>query len=192
MGRDPRRVACRQNLRAAAVLRKRKPNRPRASRCRWSRRGAARSTDSLSFIISAKDSVWVSISPDIGNGFRGKLAKGEVKRFSAKEKYLLFLGNQKSVSMILDGNPLANLPTVPGSNIVVRNAILTRDKISVLPSAEHKPEFRKKILQKKKESLKKKITIPVKKKPQPIPKKKAAKTPAIKMRIPSVKPVLPG
>ncbi len=146
----------------------------------------ASSNDSLIFTISAKDSVWVSVSPDIGNGFRGKLGKGEVRRFSAKEKYLLFLGNQKSVSMILDGKPLANLPTVPGSNIVVRNAILTRNRISVLPSEEHKLESKKEILPKKR------ITIPVKKKPLPIPKKKAAKTPAIKMRIPSVKPVLPG
>lgn len=152
----------------------------------------ASTNDSLIFTISAKDSVWVSVSPDIGNGFRGKLAKGETRRFSAKEKYLLFLGNQKSVSMILDGKALTNLPTIPGSNIVVRNAILTRNKISVLPSEDHKTEVKKEILPKKKGRVKKRTAVPEKKKPQPIPKKRVAKTPAIKMRIPSVKPVLPG
>ena len=154
------------------------------------------SNDSLIFTISAKDSVWVSISPDIGKGFRGKLAKGEVKRFSAKDKYFLFLGNQKSVSMTLDGKPLVNLPTIAGSNIVVRNVILTRDKVTVAPSEENKSDSKKEIHpnppRKMKESAKKKAAFPQKKKPQPTPDKKAVKNAPIKKHIPSVKPVLPG
>lgn len=148
--------------------------------------------DSLIFTISAKDSVWVSVSPDIGKGFRGKLAKGEVRRFSAKEKYFLFLGNQRSVLMTLDGKPLTNLPTIPGSNIVVRNAVVMRDKVAIAPSEQNKPVLKKDVHPLKKEHVKKKITPPAKKKSQLTPKKKAAKNPPIRMRIPSVKPVLPG
>ncbi len=154
---------------------------------------AVSSGDSLVFIITAKDSVWVSISPDVGKGFRGKLAKGEVKRFSAKEKYFLFLGNQKSVSMTLDGKTISNLPTVAGSNLVVRNAVLTRDKVSVVPTDQLKAEKPKKdVPPKKKEVVKKKIE-PAKRKPTPAPKKnkKALKTPVINKQIPSVNPVLP-
>jgi transcriptional regulator with XRE-family HTH domain len=123
-------------------------------------------SDSLIFVITAKDSVWVSVSPDVGKGFRGKLVKGEVRRFSAKDKYFLYLGNQKAVAMTLAGKPIANLPTIPGSNIVVRNAVLTRDKISI-----SQPE-----------------STPVRE-DQPTTKHK--KDPPIRKQIPSVKPVLP-
>ncbi len=126
----------------------------------------APSADSLIFVISAKDSVWVSISPDVGNGFRGKLAKGEVKRFSARDKYFIFLGNQNAVSMTLGGKSVKNLPTIPGSNIVVRNVILTRDRV-VIPPAEQSKLTEKRM------------------------DKKIMKYPQIKKQIPSVKPVLP-
>lgn len=150
----------------------------------------ASSSDSLIFIISAKDSVWVSVSPDIGNGFRGKLAKGEVRRFSAKEKYFLFLGNQKSVSMTLDGKPLSNLPTVAGSGMVVRNAVLTRDRVSVAQPEQNKSEkIKKEIPVKKKEAPKKKEVV--EKKKQPPKKKKATKVQPINKQIQSINPVLP-
>ncbi|MDP4234981.1 MAG: helix-turn-helix domain-containing protein [Bacteroidota bacterium] len=128
--------------------------------------------DSLIFSMTAKDSVWVSVSPDVGQGFRGKLAKGEVRRFSAKEKYVLYLGNQKSVSMTLDGKPISNLPTVPGSSLVVRNVILTRGKISAAP-AEPAPA-------KKPELHHESHTM-----------KKGTKNPLIHKQIPQAKPVLP-
>ncbi len=132
---------------------------------------AMSSGDSLIFVIKANDSVWVSVSPDAGKGFRGKLAKGEVRRFSANEKYFLFLGNQKSVTMTLDGKPLTNLPTVPGSKIVVRNAILSRDKISIAPAEQTK-------------------TVAAKTQHETSSKKKKKDTP-INKKIPNVKPLLP-
>ena len=125
------------------------------------------SGDSLVFVITAKDSVWVSISPDVGKGFRGKLAKGEVRRFSAREKYFLFLGNLKAVTMTLDGKPVSNLPTIPGSTIVVRNAVLTRDKISIMQPQRATPA-----------------------EVQP-PAKHGKKDLPIRKQIPAVKPVLP-
>jgi transcriptional regulator with XRE-family HTH domain len=139
------------------------------------------SGDSLIFTIAAKDTVWVSISPDIGNGFRGKLAKGEMRRFSAREKYFIFLGNQKSVSMTLDGKPLTNLPTVPGSNIVVRNAILTKDQVSIAENTQGNKSQRQSlqnntITQQNSKSKK---------------KKKSEKVPPIKDEIRTVKPQLP-
>jgi hypothetical protein len=141
-----------------------------------------RSTDSLIFTISAKDTVWVSISPDIGKGFRGKLAKGEMKRFSANEQYLVFLGNQKAVSMTLGGKPLANLPTIPGSNLVVRNAVITRDKIRVAVPEPNKAEAEKQESSPKKHEANassQKIN------------KRTEKNLPIKKRIPSIKPELP-
>ena len=148
------------------------------------------SSDSLLFTISAKDSVWVSVSPDVGKGFRGKLAKGETRRFSAKEKYFLFLGNQKSVTKTLDGKPISNLPTVAGSNLVVRNLVLTRDKVFGAPT-EKKPESVKKSAQKAKEISKKKAPAPQKKITKTAKKKKVVVSPPIKGKIGTVKPQLP-
>jgi hypothetical protein len=138
--------------------------------------------DSLIFTITAKENVWVSISPDVGKGFRGDLAKGEIKRFPAKEKYVVFLGNQKAVLMTLDGKPLSNLPTIPGSNIVVRDAIITRDKISIGQAEQNNAQK-----QEPEASPKKQATN--------LPPDKTNKTPAknlpIKKQIRSIKPVLP-
>jgi transcriptional regulator with XRE-family HTH domain len=131
--------------------------------------------DSLIFTISAKDSVWISVSPDIGKGFRGKLGKGEMKRFSAKDKYFIFLGNQKAVSMTLDGKAIANLPTIPGSNIVVRNVVLERGKISLAPNGE---------------SQKKTTETPPNSKSKRS-NKKNPKPPLITTPIPHAKPKLP-
>jgi hypothetical protein len=133
--------------------------------------------DSLIFIISAKDSVWVSVSPDVGKGFSGKLAKGEVRRFSAKEKYIVSLGNRKAVSMTLGGKQLSNLPTVHGSNIVVRNVLLTRDKMSIVSAEKSNGE---------QEAAKNPV-----KPPSAERNKIPGNTPPIRKRIPLVKPVLP-
>lgn len=140
---------------------------------------ASASNDSLVFTISAKDTVWVSVSSDAGQGFKGKLAKGEVRRFSAKDKYILYLGNQKAVSMTLDGKPLTDLPTVPGSNLVVRNVTLSRNKIGVAASEQKavpEPPVRKK---------------EAKLLPSPTKDKKTIMNPPIKKPIHPVKPVLP-
>jgi transcriptional regulator with XRE-family HTH domain len=128
--------------------------------------------DSLIFTITANDSVWVSVSPDVGKNFRGKLAKGEVRRFSAKDKYFLFIGNLKAVSMTLDGKPVTNLPTIPGSKMVVRNVVLERGKISLAPEDSHKEPAPKK-------------------KNSSTPKKKSPKQSQGLPQIPPSKPMLP-
>ncbi|MEI8134932.1 MAG: helix-turn-helix domain-containing protein [bacterium] len=143
------------------------------------------SSDSLIFTITANDSVWVSVSPDVGKGFRGKLAKGETKTFSAKDKYFLFLGNLKSVRMTLDGKPVTNVPTIAGSSMVVRNAILERGKISVAPSEKPKahPHMGKKKVAK---------PIPIKATHKVAPKKKKPqKAPYTNPTISPAKPLLP-
>jgi cytoskeletal protein RodZ len=144
---------------------------------------ASASNDSLIFTINANDTVWVSVTPDIGNGFRGKMAKGEVRRFSAKEKYFLYLGNQKAVSMTLDGKPISGLPTIPGSNLVVRNVVLERGKISVASSQGNveNPEVVKKNSATTSEKF-----IPVKKNSS-----KGQKNAPIKTQIKPLKPVFP-
>ncbi|HET9136833.1 MAG TPA: RodZ domain-containing protein, partial [Candidatus Kapabacteria bacterium] len=153
----------------------------------------------MTFAITAADSVWLSVTPDNGgNGFRGTLKKGETKQFSAKEKYTIYIGNQRSVKMTLNGSTLSGLPTVPGSNMVVRNVILTKDKATQGPLGEtttpaktpthtpaHTPTH---------------TPAPPKKTPQPVfkkaptPKKttpKKAPSNEIKKTIPTTPPKLP-
>jgi hypothetical protein len=95
-------------------------------------------SDSLVFTVRASDSVWVSITPDrkIG-GYRGKLYPGETKTFVANDKYLVFIGNLKALTMTMNGQPVESLPTVAGSEMVVRNVVLTKDK-AYIASAEGK------------------------------------------------------
>lgn len=92
------------------------------------------SDSALMFNLTAKEDVWVSVTPDVGNGFRGTMKAGETKSFSAKAKYIVYLGNQKSLSMTLNGRALSGLPTVEGSNMVVRNVLLTRDQAIIAPA----------------------------------------------------------
>jgi cytoskeletal protein RodZ len=88
--------------------------------------------DSLVFSVTATDSVWLSVSPDVGSGgFRGLMQKGDTKRFAAKDKFFVFIGNQKVLKMTLDGKPVSNLPTTANSTLVVRNLVISRDKIYI-------------------------------------------------------------
>lgn len=176
---------------------------------------AAKPADSsLTFAITAKEDVWVSVTPDVGNGFRGTMKAGETRVFPAKEKYIVYLGNQKSVGMKLDGKPLAGLPTVPGSNMVVRNVLLTRDKAIPAPADQNPTEIKKQALKSPTPAHTIPATVnhaPVKaathaKHAQPPPKKVVAKKAppksaksavskqpngAVKKRIPTTPPVLP-
>lgn len=139
----------------------------------------------LVFVVTAKDSVWVSVTPDIGNGFRGKMKKGETKTFSAKDKYFLFLGNLKALDMTLNGRKISNLPTIENSSMVVRNVILTRDKVFAakpVPKAEPEPvknHARHTVVSKPQKKTTPKKAVPPKRKP-------------ITRQIPSATPVLPG
>jgi len=85
--------------------------------------------DSLRFSITATDNVWVSIAQDNGNAFKGELKKGETRSFKASEKFIVNIGNQKSVTMHFNGQPLSQLPTIPNSGVVVRDLVLLRDKV---------------------------------------------------------------
>lgn len=145
---------------------------------------AGASSDSLVFTVTASDSVWLSITPDRGiGGFRGKMKKGETRTFIANDKYLVFIGNQKAVSMKLNGSNVGSLPTVENSSLVVRNVVLTRDKAYIKPEGE-------KVFDAKSVPSTPKVVPKVNrpKDPTVIPKKP---TPSIKKTIPSVPPVLP-
>ncbi len=155
----------------------------------------------LLFTLTAKDSVWVSVTPDVGTGFRGKMKAGETKQFSAKEKYIIYLGNQKSVSMTLNGRALSGLPTIEGSNMVVRNVLLTKDKAVIAPSDQTPTVVKQQAI--KKDTAHKKLkpkpikkSIPVKKmvKPTPKPQTPLVKKPTqgVKKIIPTTPPVLPS
>lgn len=139
-------------------------------------------SDSLVFTVTAKDSVWLSITPDKGvGGFRGKMKKGETRTFVANDKFLVYMGNQKAVTMKLNGQGVSSLPTVENSSLVVRNVVLTRDKAYIKPEGE-------KVFDAKPSSAA--VTPQVKKpKDASTPKKP---TPNIKKPIPNVQPVLPN
>ncbi len=167
----------------------------------------AASDSTFSFSITAKDTVWISVTSDIGGGYRGKLKVGETKQFTAKDKYIVYLGNQKSVSMTLNGKPLSGLPTVPGSNMVVRNVLLTRTKAVPAP-AEETPTTIQKAAKSTKEPVhtppaktttpkhqtpvvqnhKPVVSTPYKK-TKPAPKKQQQQ--GIKKPIPTTNPILP-
>ncbi|HYM21109.1 MAG TPA: RodZ domain-containing protein [Candidatus Kapabacteria bacterium] len=168
---------------------------------------AAAAAAPLTFTVTATDSVWLSVTPDIGGGFRGKLNKGEVKSFTAKEKYIIYIGNQHALKMLLDGKPIDALPTVAGSNMVVRNVLLTKDKAVIAPSENTATEIKKQVIQNS-EPVKKSAPINevVPKhhsKPPPSPPphealsrekpqdKKLTQNPPIKKRIPTTPPLLP-
>lgn len=87
--------------------------------------------DSLQFVLRATDSVWVSIGSDEGTPFRGKLAAGETKTFTAADRFVVNIGNQKALEMTFNGTRLSNLPTIKNSGMVVRNLVLTKDKVSL-------------------------------------------------------------
>ncbi len=88
-------------------------------------------TDSLQFQLRATQPVWVSIAPDGIPAYRGQMRAGEVRSFRAAQKFVVDIGNQKSVSMTLDGTPLSRLPAIQNSNVVVRNLVLMRDGVMI-------------------------------------------------------------
>ena len=113
------------------------------------------------------------------------MKKGETKTFSAKDKYFLFLGNLKALDMTLNGRKISNLPTIENSSMVVRNVILTRDKVFAakpVPKAEPEPvknHARHTVVSKPQKKTTPKKAVPPKRKP-------------ITRQIPSATPVLPG
>jgi hypothetical protein len=140
------------------------------------------SSDSVILTLTAKDSVWISITPDNGvGGFRGKLKKGETRTFIANDKFLVFMGNQKALLMKLNGEGLTHLPTIENSSLVVRNVVLTRDKAYIKPEGE-------KIFDSKPSPGS--ITPTAKKTKNASSLKK--QSPNIKKPIPNVQPVLPN
>jgi cytoskeletal protein RodZ len=141
--------------------------------------------DSLVFSVTATDSVWLSVSPDVGSsGFRGKMQKGESKKFVAKDKFFVFIGNQKALTMTLNGKPISNLPTTANSAIVVRNLIISRDKVYV--SEAEMPEV------KQTKPAPEKIVTPPAAKKNPTSEHEKKPSQQIKKPIQPVKPVLPG
>ncbi|SRR5579883_1202232 len=85
--------------------------------------------DSLQFMIRATQPVWVSIAPDGIPAYKGEMKPGEVKTFHAGTKFVVNIGNQKSVSMAFNGTPLSGLPTIQNSSVVVRDLVLMRDRV---------------------------------------------------------------
>ena len=87
--------------------------------------------DSLRFVLRATDPVWVSIAPDGLPAYRGEMKKGETRAFKAAQEFVVNLGNQKAVQMQFNGTALSGLPTIQNSGVVVRNLVLTRDKVTL-------------------------------------------------------------
>lgn len=87
--------------------------------------------DSLRFVLKATDAVWVSIGPDDAAPFRGELKAGDTKAFAAADRFTVNIGNQKALEMTFNGTRLSNLPTIKNSGMVVRNLVLTRDRVSL-------------------------------------------------------------
>jgi hypothetical protein len=85
--------------------------------------------DSMTLTLTAKEQVWISITPDDRPGYRGMLEAGMSKTFVAGNQYLLYLGNQHALDIMFDGRKLSQLPSIPNSKIVVRGLVLTRDKV---------------------------------------------------------------
>ena len=88
-------------------------------------------TDSLQFQLRATQPVWVSIAPAGIPAYRGQMSAGEVRSFRAAQKFVVDIGNQKSVAMTFDGTPLSGLPAIQNSNVVVRNLVLMRDRVTL-------------------------------------------------------------
>lgn len=87
--------------------------------------------DSLQFTLRATDAVWVSIGSDNANPFRGEMKAGETRTFAAADRFTINLGNQKALEMTFNGTRLSNLPTIKNSGMVVRNLVLTKDRVSL-------------------------------------------------------------
>ena len=87
--------------------------------------------DSLQFQVRATQPVWISIAPDGIPAYRGQMSAGEVRSFKAGQKFVIDIGNQKSVAMTFDGAPLSGLPAIQNSSVVVRNLVLTRNHASI-------------------------------------------------------------
>ena len=92
---------------------------------------AVSSTDSLQFTLHATQPVWVSIAPDGLPAYRGEMKAGDFKSFRAGEKFVVNIGNQKSVDMQLNGQRLSNLPAIQNSGVVVRDLVLMRDRVTL-------------------------------------------------------------
>jgi cytoskeletal protein RodZ len=88
-------------------------------------------SDSLKFTLRATDVVWVSIGPDDATPFRGELRAGETRTFTAADRFTVNIGNQKALEMTFNGTRLSNLPTIKNSGMVVRNLVLTKDRVSL-------------------------------------------------------------
>lgn len=88
-------------------------------------------SDSMKFTLKANDVVWVSIGPDGATPFRGELKPGETRTFTAADRFTVNIGNQKALEMTFNGTRLSNLPTIKNSGMVVRNLVLTRDRVSL-------------------------------------------------------------
>jgi hypothetical protein len=87
--------------------------------------------DSLHFTLHATEPVWVSISPDGITPFKGEIKSGETRTFAAAKKFVVYLGNQRALEMTFNGQRISHLPTVSNSGVVVRNLVLTRDKVTL-------------------------------------------------------------
>lgn len=85
--------------------------------------------DSMVLVLTAKEKVWVSVTPDNHPGYRGMIEAGTTKTFIAANRYLLYLGNQHALDIVFDGRKLSQLPSIPNSKVVVRGLVLTRDKV---------------------------------------------------------------
>jgi transcriptional regulator with XRE-family HTH domain len=119
--------------------------------------------DSMILTLTAKEQVWVSITPDDRTGYRGMLEAGMSKTFVAANQYLLYLGNQHALDIMFDGRRLSQLPSIPNSKIVVRGLVLTRDKVYT-DTASSKPAVPAPPVVK--------VEDTVKKSPPPAPKRK--------------------
>jgi transcriptional regulator with XRE-family HTH domain len=87
--------------------------------------------DSLKFTLRATQPVWVSIAPDGLPAYRGELKAGEVKSYRASQKFVINIGNQRSVEMQFNGQRLSNLPAIQNSGVVVRDLVLMRDHVTL-------------------------------------------------------------
>ncbi len=93
--------------------------------------GATAVKDSLRFMLRATQPVWVSIAPDGIPAYRGEMKPGEVRSFRAGQKFVVDIGNQHSVVLTFNGAPLSGLPAIAHSSVVVRDLVLTRDRVSI-------------------------------------------------------------
>lgn len=131
--------------------------------------------DSMSLTLTAKEQVWISVTPDSRGGFRGTLEPGMSKTFIAANQYLLYLGNQHALDITFDGRKLSQLPSIPNSKIVVRGLVLTRDKVYTdTTRAVAAPVPEPKVTTPPKDTVKPTpppVTPPVQKKKEPEPQK---------------------